>query len=157
MGPKGLVRLFARVLICSLLIGVSGCYFASHEDVTTDPLYSAVVNKHYRATAKTIIHGVTMDRNYAKVLDHYSVMVVPGFGGREVLSKDELPPGTEFQVLKVMVCTDCYLDFGERVHLVVKVTSSAAYDAAPVNVPYEYVMDSPPVFVEIPRETDKRS
>ena len=150
-------RMVGQTIMWLLPICVSACGFASFEDISTKPAYAKLVQKHFRSTGMTIIHGVTMDRNYAPILDHYTVTMPPGFAGREVLSREDLPPGTEFRVMKIMRCTDCYLDFGERVHLVENITSSGAYGSAEIHVPIDLISDKDPPFVELSRLHDNRS
>lgn len=136
---------------------VSACGFVSFEDVSRNPAYSNLVQKHFRSTGITRIHGVTRDDGPVKTLHYYTVEMLPGFRGREVLSREELPPGTEFQVMKIMRCKECYLVFEERVHLVVHMVSSRAYDSAEIRVPIYLISGEGPLFVEISCSHDNRS
>lgn len=94
-----------------------------------------------------------MEKNYAPILDHYTVTAFPGISGREVLSQGELVVGTTVRVQKLMGCIDCYLDVGPRVHAVVEITSSNKYRDAPVQVDLDLLVGSEPerAFVDVDR------
>jgi hypothetical protein len=108
---------------------LSGCYLVSFDDVSAKAPYSNHVGKHYRSVETAYIHRVSLDQNYKPTPSAY---VVYGrrmaTSGPEVVSHAELPIGTTFQVLKVMRCTNCFLDFGERVEAVVKITSADRFN-----------------------------
>lgn len=130
-------RLVTAGCLLTLHLFISGCGFVSFEDVSSQPQYSIFVGKHYRSTQPTKIYRISMDQNYKPEPSVYIVHSIPGISGPEVLSRAELPVGTTFQVLKVMRCTDCYLDFKERVHLVVKLTSASAFSDREIRVGYD--------------------
>ena len=142
----------AAVLATAAACLLAGCYFVSYEDASKDPRYSHFVGSHYRSTERLAIHGITMERDYSPVLDHYTVTDLPGFGGREVLSKKTLHSGTTVKVLRVLRCTDCFLDtpFGGRVEVVVEVTSSADYQNAPVKIDIRYLEGPEQAFTKVP-------
>ena len=124
-----------RVLLAVAALTLSGCYFVSFEDVSAKAPYSNHVGKQYRSVEKTYIHRVSLDRNYKPTPSAYFVYGRPmATSGPEVLSHAELPIGTTFQVLKVMRCTDCFLDFGERVEAVVRITSVDKFNDTDVRV-----------------------
>src|SRR5512139_1748108 len=118
-----------RVSVAAMALTLASCYLVSYEDVSAQSPYSQYIGKHYKSVRKAYIQRVSMDQNYKPTP---SVYVVYGIkmadSGPEVLSSAELPIGTTFTVLKVMRCTDCYLDFEERVHAVVAITSSDKFN-----------------------------
>lgn len=138
----------AALLLLLLLSPLAGCYFVSFEDASRDPRYADVVGKTFRSNERVAIHGISMDRNYARILDHYVVTALPGIGGREVLSHRELGIGTILRVIRVMRCTDCYLDFAPRVHAVVAITSPSAYNDARVEISLDLLVGQERVFVD---------
>jgi hypothetical protein len=98
---------------------------ATHEDVSTHKEYVNLINKIYRSREVMLVHGVTFDPNYKKVIDVYSITPKPGIGGPEILSQDELPIGSAIRVLKVERCTNCLL--GGSDHLVVELPGLEKY------------------------------
>jgi hypothetical protein len=141
---RDLSIIFAWVLI--LLLSLSGCNFVSYEDVSSKPPYSDYIGKHYRSNEITHIYRISMERNYKPDPSVYIVYAPPGIEGPEVLSKADLPVNTTFEVLKVMRCVDCYLDSGERVHVVAKFTSTNAFNDREVQISKELIGSS---FIEM--------
>lgn len=90
-----------------------------------------------------------MERDYKPVLDHYKVTGIPGIGGPEVLSQKRFESGVTVRVLRVMRCTDCYLDPGGRVEVVVEVTSSDDFTRAPVMMNIKYLEGPERTFAKI--------
>ncbi len=124
-----------KLLLAVSSLTVSGCYFVSFEDVSAKAPYSSYVGKQYRSVDKTFIHLVSLDRSYKPTPSVYFVYGRPmATSGPEVLSHAELPIGTTFQVLQVKRCTDCFLDFGERVEAVVRITSGDRFNDTDVRV-----------------------
>lgn len=116
------IMLLRTICSLALVVVLSACGFVSYEDVSSQSQWVGYIGKEYRSTQKSLIYRVSMDRDYGPTPSVYIVKIPPGISGREVLSKAELPIGTTLRVLKVMRCTDCYLDFEERVHMVVGIT-----------------------------------
>ena len=129
-----------------LLLPLTGCSFVSFEDVSSQQPYSDYVGKHYQSNEITHIYRISMERNYKLEPSVYIVYAPPGIGGPEVLSQAKLPVNTTFIVLKVMKCVDCYLDFGERVHVIVKLTSTNSFDDREVQISKDLLGSS---FIEI--------
>jgi len=131
--------IFKLILIISLAINISGCYFVSFEDVSSLSNYSQYVGKNYKSQSPTIIYRVSFDLNYKPEPSHYVIKSPPGFSGPEVISRKELPTGTTFEVLKVFKCTNCFLDFKERVKLIVKLTSTELFNDREVEINIEQI------------------
>ena len=121
----------------TLHLSISACGFVSFEDVSSQAQYSIYVGKFYRSTESTNIYRISMDQDGKPEPSVYVVYPRRGLSGPEVLSHAVLPVGTTFQVLKVMRCTDCYLDFGERIHVVVRLTSTSEFRDWEIQVDYE--------------------
>jgi len=126
-----------------------GCGVVSFEDASTDPRYSHFVGSHYRSEKPVAIHGISMERDYKPVLDHYTVTGIPGIRGPEVLSQKKFESGVTVKVLRVMRCTDCFLDPGGRVEVVVEVTSSDDFTKAPVKMNIKYLEGPERTFTKI--------
>jgi hypothetical protein len=109
---------------------------ADYQNVSSRPEYSDLINRSYRSRDVMLIHGVTRDRNYKKVVDLYALTPRPGFGGSEVLSRDELPVGTTIRVLKVLECTNCI--FGDSDQLEVELPDLEKYAARPTHVYFSF-------------------
>lgn len=116
------------------------------EDVSDRPEYAALVGQHLVSTAEARIYGISNDRNYAPVLGGFVVTGLPGIGGPEVLSEASLPKGTIIEVLEIRRCTDCYLDFGERLELLLKIESASGFETAPVSMDMKYLQETDPLF-----------
>jgi hypothetical protein len=126
---------WSRASLAVIALTLAGCYFVSYEDVSTRSPYSQQIGKQYKSVRKAYIQRVSMDHNYKPTPSVYMVYGMKmADSGPEVLSSAELPIGTTFTVLKVMRCTDCYLDFEERVRAVVTITSSDKFNDVEVNV-----------------------
>ena len=140
------MRKAARTLVSALCLTLSGCYFVSYEDVSEKAPFSDYVGKEYTSTGKIVVDRVSMDPNYKADPSVYIIYAFPGAAkGPEFLSLSVLPRGTTIRALKVMRCTNCYLDFEERVHLVVKITSSGDFQDTEVRVSTKLIGS---VFVE---------
>jgi hypothetical protein len=150
MSPRTHVTV-SWLLILPFLI--TGCYLVSFEDVSTQPQYSSYVGKHYRSAQPTKIYRISMEQNYKREPSVYVVTPLPGISGPEVLSGASLPVGTTLQVLKVMRCTDCYLDFKERVYVVVRLISTSEFNDRQIQVDNELLGT---IFAEV-RNAEQRS
>lgn len=87
------------------------------------------------------IHRISLDRNYGAEPSYYRVYKKPMASGSEVLGLATLPAGTTFEVLKVLRCVNCYLDFGERVEAVVRFTSTNSFRDRKVKVSTDLLGD----------------
>ena len=119
----------AALLLC-------GCgATAKYQDVSSEPTYQPLIGRQLRATSELLLHGVTLDRNYAKHVDLCSVTPRPGIGGPEIVWSRKLPSGTIFRVVGVRRCTNCRLR--ERVQLMVQSESTAACGQSPAEIDYQ--------------------
>ncbi len=109
--------MIGRSMIILLTVLSTGCTMARHEDVSSRPEHVDLINTTYRSREVMLIHGVTLDANYKKVVDIYSLTPKPGMGGPEILSQDELPVGTTIRVVKVLACTNCIFGDGDKLEV----------------------------------------
>jgi hypothetical protein len=72
------------------------------KDISTDSQYAPAIGKRFSASSRLLAISVTLDRNYANHVDYALLIPPPGFKGPEVLSIEELPEGTAFEVIGIM-------------------------------------------------------
>lgn len=147
------------LLLAAMLTMVAGCGLLTYacntivtfEDVSTDPRFSRLIGTDYQSTEELMIYGITVERGYAPILAYYRVTTLPGISGPEVLSTDRLAVGTTCRIVKVLRCTDCYLDFEERIDAVVEITSREEFTRAPVKIKLRLFEGAERAFVKIDR------
>jgi len=118
--------------IC-FLIGISGCKLQKFTDISSDPKVSHLIGTKYTSTKELFIYGISNDPNYKKIVDNYTVMEPPGIGGPEVISKDVLPIGTSFKIIRVERCNNCF-PFKANERLVIELLSSSKFKDHPVTI-----------------------
>jgi hypothetical protein len=128
------VRTIYAITLISLAVLSGGCGFAKFEDATHELAYSELGGATLVTNSELRIHGVTMDRNYAPILDHYTITTRPGIGGPEVLSKRAFPKGISLKVVGVQRCTNC--PFENRVQVLVRPIAGKDYLDAPIKFSY---------------------
>jgi|SRR5688572_11509021 len=106
-----------RSMFLLLTVLFTGCVMASYEDISSRQEYVDLINTTYRSRQVMLIHGVTLDPNYKKVVNVYSLTPKPGMGGPEILSVDELPVGTTIRVVRVLACTNCIFGGGDELEV----------------------------------------
>ncbi|MES9906776.1 MAG: hypothetical protein ABW168_29365 [Sedimenticola sp.] len=96
------------VLVCFVIFLLPACYSKSeYEDVSSHMQYSRLIGNRFETLAPLVVHGVTLDQNYKKVIEVFVVTVEPGFGGPEVLMRRDLPVGSIVSIEKVLRCSTC--------------------------------------------------
>jgi hypothetical protein len=80
-----------RALLLALPFLVAGCGMKEYADASVLPENARLIGKEFRTPTDAVIHGVTLDRNYKKVVDIYVITDKPGFDGPEVVSRSVLP------------------------------------------------------------------
>ena len=128
--------MFRRLLVAFLALLSTGCLMARYEDVSSRPEYVDLINTSYRSREVMLIHGVTLDANYKKVVDVYSITPRPGIGGPEILSQDQLPVGTSVRVVRVLACTNCIFGGGDRIE--VELPDLAKYAAHRTTIEFSF-------------------
>ena len=94
-------------------------YIVSFEDVSTDSQYSLVVGLTLISKADLVIYGTNLDSIPTDEIHQYDIDLAPGLSNRYALEKSRLSPGTELTVISVTRCTDCFLNLGPRIKLMV--------------------------------------
>ena len=133
-----------RLLIWPLLIaafGVGGCNTpAKFADVSSDPAYRSHVGAVYVLKVAMHISGVNAPPGYEKTVDYYVINPIsPSWSGPELITRDSLPAGTEIKVESVRRCTNCILDFGERVEAVVRIPTYRTPSDLPIRISLDYL------------------
>ncbi len=121
---KDIIFFSIVILLCSS----SCCLMTEYEDVTSDREYADLIGKSYLTLNEMYLTGVTMERNYEKILHHYAFSDFK-FGGPEVLSRDMLPAYTIVTITNIWRNTDCSPRTKE---VVFKIPSTERFDDAPI-------------------------
>jgi len=124
----------SMVLLLNLLF--AGCMMARYEDLSSRPEYVDLINTTYRSREVMLIHGVTLDANYKKAVDIYSVTPKPGMSGPEILSQDELPVGTTIRVVRALACTNCIFGDGDELEVELPELTKYASHRATIRVTF---------------------
>ena len=95
-----------KLSLLLFVFSLSACQ-AEYEDISNDTLYSSVINSRYETLEVLVVHGVTMSKRKNKKVDYYKVSRKPGGGGRYVIDKFDLTKGSEIEIKKVFLCTNC--------------------------------------------------
>jgi hypothetical protein len=114
------------IFICATMQGCTT--LVDFEDISKDEVYAGVINKSYDTRIKFLVHGVNMDETIGKDIHVYTVTPPPGIGGREIKSKTTLDVSSRIKVIKILKCSNCYLDFSPRIKFKVKVLSEKSFD-----------------------------
>lgn len=93
--------------------------------------YAHLVGKKFRTQQELRIFGITADRHYAKRVDYVMLVTPPGFGGREIVTRDVLPKGSVVQIVGVLRST---VPFLRRVEYVVRVKKDGRLGEVPMRV-----------------------
>jgi hypothetical protein len=118
-----------KTLFIFVCLFMQGCtVFVDFEDVSKDKVYAGVINKSYDTNIKFLVHGVNMDETIGKDIHLYTVTPPPGISGREIKSRTTLDVSSRIKVIKILKCTNCYLDFSPRIKFQVKVLSEKSFD-----------------------------
>lgn len=127
-------KFLSSTLLIALLAVISGCGFVNYEDVSDLPQFAPLVGTSYSTKTPFVIHGINMDQPIGHDTDHYIVYPEPGIAGREVTIRRVLPVGTNFEILGVRECTDCYFDFSTqpRREILIRLQCSDRFNDHPV-------------------------
>ncbi len=132
-------RMKTAIFLILLSFSLPGCLITEWEDVSSEPEFSGLIGVVLISNEPLRAHGVTMEPNYEKILDHYSITPLPGFGGPEVLSAIILPQGTKFQITRALRCIDCFF---KQEDLVLKIIEGPKLEGAPSKFDYDVYMKS---------------
>ena len=78
-----------------------------YEDISDE--HKSLIGVKYKTNSDMLIYGITLDENYKKVIDYYSIYEYPGISGPEVLSKDIIESDTVFVIKHIKNCTNCLI------------------------------------------------
>ena len=119
-----------RCIVATVVVVFAGCGVAQYRDVSGE---RGLAGQRFVSTAELLIHAVTVEPAYKRIIHHYVITPMPGFGGPEVLFRKSLPPGTEIQEITAQQCSNCLLG---RDRVLVNV---AAYTDNPASIATEHL------------------
>ena len=109
-----------------------------YADVTDESEYSSLVGRRYRLVRAMDIYGANAPPGYGKEIDFYVISrAEPGLGGRWLISKDSLGPGTTLTVQRILQCC-----FGWTTIALVALEPYAAAVDAPIQFDLQYLTDA---------------
>ena len=98
---KIIILLFIPFILC-------GC-LAEFEDISNSKEYALYIGNEYVTTKDLLIYGYTLKLEKNKKLDGYAIYEAPGIAsGPEILSKEILPKGATFSIIKIQRCSNCF-------------------------------------------------
>jgi hypothetical protein len=121
------------ILVFCLTVGMVGCKLKEFSDISNEPRVSKLIGIKCISKKELFIYGISNDPDYKKVVDDYTVMEPPGIGGSEVVSKDVLPIGTSFKIVRVERCNNCF-PFKANERLVIELLSNSKFKDRPVTI-----------------------
>ena len=112
-----------------LFLFLAGCR-QEFDDISFSEKYKDLVGNKYSSIKPLRIHEVTMDRNYKKIPDHYTLTKPPGIGGPEVIFSGDIPIGKKLKIRKVLQCSNCW--FGSPIVIAVDLEEDSLKEGIPV-------------------------
>tara|TARA_B100000768_G_scaffold37716_1_gene36372 strand:- start:66 stop:512 length:447 start_codon:yes stop_codon:yes gene_type:complete len=100
------------------------------EDISSSEKYGHLIGNKYVSIKLLRIHEITMDSNYQKIVDHYTLTKQPGMGGPEVISSADVQVGRGIKIKKVLQCSNCFL--GAPIAIVVDLDNDGLKEKIPV-------------------------
>jgi hypothetical protein len=125
-----------RILLFAFLLITCGCNTRVHfEDVSSSSNYRSYVGATYVLNVPMHISGVNLPPGYRKVIDVYKVNPVSStWSGPELVTRETLPQGTVVIVDSVHRCTDCFLDFRDRVEAIITIPGYRTQFDLPIRI-----------------------
>lgn len=120
-----------HVLCLLLLLTLQGCVTSEYRDISRSTENAAIVGKSYLTREPLIIHGVIPYKAKTKSIGTYVLTPRPGFGGREVLSKEVLPIGTKLSVVGIKKCINC---ISGTTKVIIKIEGAKRFGGLPVEM-----------------------
>lgn len=112
---------------------MAGCRLQEFTDISREPRVAKLIGTRYISKKVLFIHGISNDPNYEKIVDDYTVLEPPGIDGPEVISRDVLPIGTPFKIVRVERCNNCF-PFKAKERLVIDLLSGSKFKDHPVTI-----------------------
>ena len=99
--------MWLKMVLALLGLGLlAGCK-AKYKDISNDPAYGHLVGQRYATLLELNLYGIHGYGNPNNDEIDYYIVINYGFGGHEVLSKEVLENGSQFEILKIRPCTNC--------------------------------------------------
>ncbi len=143
------MRIIKRISVLLLAVTMLGCSFMEYSDISNEEPLSHLLYTNYKSLKETFIYGITTDKNYKKTVNYYTIIVPPGIGGPEVLSKDILPKGTLIKIIGIERCSNCF-PFPAEERLIVEILSSNKFEGQLVEIDLDRInIEETDVFIKI--------
>lgn len=138
---KALTIVTATLSAVAVGVLMAGCDVAARfEDVSSRAPYSDYVGGVFELRVRMHISGVNAPPGYEKTVDYYVVKPAsPSWSGPELITRETLPVGTLVEVEAVQRCTNCFLDFGDRLKAKIRIRGYSPQSDCPIEVPLEYL------------------
>lgn len=127
-------QMLVTYLVLTLGLGILWRFipFKQYADVSGDPSFGGLIGATYQTLEDLEVLGITMDRDYKQIVDHFVIAAKPNFAGREVVSRERLKKGTLLRVSRILECSNCI--FADGLEVEVDVLGSDRYAGAHVQL-----------------------
>ena len=136
MTISGIAKALALIIAVAPLLGCETR--ANYTDISDHPDFKQLVGKRYRLVEAMYIYGVNLPPGYGEEIQVYSIGPTnPGWGGRELITRDTLEEGTLLTVQSVKKCC-----FGMRKKAEVLIQPFETPVNVPISIRLEFLVDS---------------
>lgn len=130
---------------------LSGCYYLTRTDISSDSAYQHIIGSTYVTKNKMKVYGAWALSSEARI-DHYLITAFPGIGGREIKDLGCLPAGTVLKITKIIKRTPSITLVNNGIRFVAEIISPGEFQDLEVdvygafgtytrsNLPSEYVL-----------------
>ena len=113
-----------NIILVLFAIQLFGCGNVNYKDASNQQEYKYLIGNIFKIINNSKIHGYSL--NNEKIIHRY-LIANQGAGNRFIFIRKILPIGTKIKIKKVMICTNCILDFKLRVKYVVDIVPTPNY------------------------------
>lgn len=131
----------APLLLLVMLASTLGCNTrAKFQEVSQERAYSGFIGAEYVLNVPMHLSGVNLPPGYRKVIDVYRLNPVSRtWTGPELVTRETLPPGTLLVVESIHRCTNCILDFKDRLEAQVRIVNHGTKVDRPIMVSLDFL------------------
>jgi len=115
------------IFLILVSISLFGCS-AEFEDISDSSKYVQYLGVEYETTKDLLIYGYTLKLEKNKKLDGFAIYAPPSVAsGPEFLSKEILPKGSVFSIIKIQKCSNCF-PFSAYIQFLIKFKGLEKYN-----------------------------